>query len=250
MAFRFWIIGLVVFTVHVRGAKFDHTHSNLTAVLQAHVREALVSYRVLKSDRSGLDGYLKATAKVKSAEFDRWSEDQQVAYLINVYNARTLELILDNYPLKSIKKIGWLPGAAWRKKFVPLFGKKVSLGHIEHEILRKRYNLPEIHFALVCAAKGCPPLRVEAYLAGRLKEQLADQGRQFLKNQAKNRVFQLRKRLQLSPIFDWFEEDFEKKSGSVIAFVKRYLPPEHAVKVTEDYRISYTDYDWALNDRP
>ena len=245
-------IGFFLLVVHASAlaAGFDHSHSNLTAVLRRHVRDGLVSYRALKADRSGVDRYLKATGQVKSAELDRWSQNQQVAYLINVYNARTLELILDNYPIKSIKKIGWLPGAAWRKKFVPLFGKKVSLGHIEHEILRKRYNLPEIHFALVCAAKGCPPLRSEAYVAGRLREQLADQGRYFLQNKAKNRVFQSKKRLFLSPLFDWFEKDFEKKSGSVTAFVKRYLPPEQAVQVTDDYRISYTEYDWALNERP
>ncbi|MGB0579743.1 MAG: DUF547 domain-containing protein [Limisphaerales bacterium] len=249
MVIRIGILVLLLVGVGARSAGFDHSHTNLTMVLQKHVRDGLVSYRALKADRRGLDRFLSATSKVKGTEFDHWTENQQVAYLINVYNSRTLELILDHYPLKSIKKIGWLPGAAWRKKFVPLFGKTISLGHIEHEILRKRYNLPEIHFALVCAAKGCPPLRADAYTAVSLREQLAEQGRHFLQNTPKNRVLSSKKRLLLSPIFDWFESDFEKKSGSVTAFVKLYLPPADAALVTDAYRITYTDYDWSLNDR-
>lgn len=250
MTFRPFLFCFSFLALTANAAEFDHKHQDLTKALKTHVRDGRVAYQALKSDRSNLNAYLTRTEGVKSSEFDRWNQDQQIAYLVNVYNARTLELILDNYPLKSIKKIGWLPGAAWRKKFVPLFGSKVSLGHIEHEILRKKYNVPEIHFALVCAARGCPPLRNEAYSAGHLNEQLAEQGRGFLGNSAKNRVSLTEKRVYLSPIFDWFKEDFEKKSGSVTAFVKLYLPRDQADKITDDFRISYTEYDWSLNELP
>lgn len=229
---------------------FDHAHARLTLVLKRFVKEARVNYQGLKADRQGLNAYLGLTSAVTRKSFDGWNEQQQLAFLINVYNARTLELITDEYPIKSIKKIGWLPGAAWRRKFIPFFGSKVSLGYIEHEILRKNYSVPEIHFALVCAAKGCPPLRSTAYTGRGLRKELDSQGKLFLGNTAKNRVDSNNQLLYLSPIFDWFEEDFEKSAGSVIGFVRRYLPERTRSELGNEFRIVYTKYDWSLNEAP
>jgi len=251
MLIRTILFALVVFrTTVLSGAEFDHSHTNLSAILRQHVEKARVNYRAIKSSPAALDRYLGGLAKVSRRDFDRWQEDQQVAYLINLYNARTIELIIGEYPIKSIKKIGWLPGAAWRKKFVPLFGSKVSLGHIEHEILRKKYDLPEIHFALVCAAKGCPPLLSRAYKAKDLRSQLVEQGRKFMADRSKNRVDAGGAQVYLSPIFEWFAEDFEEKSGSVIDFVRQFFSSAQAAVLKDDFKIVLTEYDWILNDQP
>ena len=132
---------------------------------------------------------------------------------------------------------------------VRLFGKPETLNRIEHQMLRKNYDEPRVHFALVCAARGCPPLRSEAYTADRLNAQLDDQGRIFLAAPHKNSVDLEARVLNLSPIFKWFRKDFEKKYGSVIGFIKAYWPPEISAKMTgENYEIRYTSYDWSLND--
>lgn len=230
-------------------ASFDHSHAAFSKILKSCVAGDLVDYTGLKRSPARLDAYLKTLAGVTERDFKQWSQDQQIAYFVNLYNAQTLKLIVENYPIASIKKIGWLPGAAWRKKFIPLMKKTVSLGHIEHEILRKKYSVPEIHFALVCAAKGCPPLLNEAYVAERLNQQLATQGRKFLADSTKNRVDAVKRQVHLSPIFKWFDEDFEKKSGSVIGFVQDYLPAAAAKQLGPGFRIEYTDYDWSLNDQ-
>lgn len=122
----------------------------------------------------------------------------------------------------------------------------MDLNTVEHKILRVDYTEPRIHFALVCAAKGCPPLRNEAYVGARLEEQLADQAKQFLAESAKNRIAATERAVYLSPIFKWYGGDFEKKSGSVFAALKPYWPAKPPAGY-ESFRIRYTDYDWSLN---
>ena len=169
-----------------------------------------------------------------------------MAFLLNAYNAYTLKLITDRYPLKSIKDIGgWFSGP-WDQPVVKLFGETITLNTVEHKILRKDYSEPRIHFALVCAAKGCPPLRGEAYVAARLNGQLDDQAKLFLANPAKNRVDVANHTVYLSPIFKWYGSDFEKKSGSVLTALKPYWPGKAVA--TDDFKIRYTDYDWSLNE--
>jgi len=125
----------------------------------------------------------------------------------------------------------------------------VTLNTVEHKMLRRDYREPRIHFALVCAAKGCPPLRTEAYVAGRLDEQFDDQARKFLANAEKNRVETGERVVYLSPIFKWYGADFEKKSGSVLAALETYWPGKApAALASGGFRIRYTDYDWSLND--
>ena len=132
---------------------------------------------------------------------------------------------------------------------VQLFGQTLTLNTVEHGILRKDYVEPRIHFALVCAAKGCPPLRNESYVATRLDEQLNDQARQFLANAQKNRVDMESQTVYLSPIFKWYGVDFEKKSGGVLQFLKPYWPEQERTELEKgDFKIRYTDYDWSLND--
>ena len=233
-------------------AEFDQTHARLADVLQRFVKDSLVDYAALKADRAGLDTYLGELATVPEADFNRWPETHRLAFLLNLYNAQTLALILDHYPLKSIRDIGVLPLAAWKKPVVRLWGRTTTLQALENDLIRKRHpETPEIHFALVCAALGCPPLRGEPYTGARLDGQLRDQGRQFMAATAKNRVDDAARVVWLSKIFDWYEADFRRPPGSVLAFAEKYFPPDSAAALKAGgFKIKYTDYDWTLNDIP
>jgi hypothetical protein len=231
-------------------AEFDHSHAALDRVLKQRVKGERVDYAGLKADPKDLDAWLKSARALSEAEFKSWTEPQQLAFLINLYNAATLKLIIDHYPLKSIKDIGSIFKGPWKQEVVPLLGQTVTLDHLEHGVLRKDYNEPRLHFAIVCAAKGCPPLRAEAFVAGKLNEQLEEQGRIFLGAKDKNRFDAASRTLHLSPIFKWFSEDFEAKSGSVTKFVLPYFSPEvqKQIQDAKSVNVRYTDYDWSLND--
>lgn len=228
---------------------FDHTHAAFQAVLDKHVKDGLVNYKAIKAAPEGLKTYLQSTAKVTKEEFQKWSETQQVAFLINLYNAETIELVIDHYPVVSIKDIGGFLGNPWKKEVVELFGEKTTLDVIEHEMLRKDYKRPEIHFAIVCASIGCPPLHEKVYLAEKLDKQLDERTRTFMADEDKNRVDNVRKRIVISPIFRWFSEDFEKKSGTTLRYVLLYMPKEKIKKVDRFWAIRYTEYDWSLNEQ-
>jgi len=244
----FLVLGFTTF-FPARAAVFDHAHSALDRTLKAHVTNGLVNYRALKADSKGLDGYLDQCATVTEAEYLKWSEGQRLAFCINLYNAATLRLVLDHYPVTSIKKIGnWFRGP-WKEPAVRLFGKTTTLHHLEYEVLREQFDEPRLHFAIVCAARGCPVLRDEAYTAEKMERQLDEQGRAFLGDTARNRVDVGARTAYLSPIFKWFEEDFARGAGSVPRFIANYYPP--GVKAELDkggFRIKYTEYDWSLND--
>jgi len=234
-------------TLHSIAADFDQSSAIFDGVLKQYVKNAHVDYAALKAHPQDMNRYLDQVAAVSKTDFKKWSEPQQIAFLINAYNAYTLRLIIEHFPLKSIKDIGgWFRGP-WDQPVVKLFGETINLNTLEHKILRVDYAEPRIHFALVCAAKGCPPLRSEAYVADRLNEQLDDQAKHFLANPAKNRVDVANQTVYLSPIFKWYGVDFEKKSGSVLAALKPYWPSK-AIG-TDDFKIRYTDYDWSLNEQ-
>ena len=160
--------------------ELDHTHALFDGVMKVHVVDGHVDYKALHADTKELDRYLAGLAAVPQEEFKTWSEPQRLAFLVNLYNAATLRLILDHYPVKSIRDIGTIIKGPWDRPAVNLFGKTISLNNLEHDILRKEYDEPRLHMVLVCAAKGCPPLRDEAYRPDRLKEQLDGQSRRYL----------------------------------------------------------------------
>jgi hypothetical protein len=238
------LAGLVV--AHAR--PFDQSHGLLDKTLKTFVQDALVDYGALRASRADLDRYLDEVAAVPEGEFSTWPERQRLAFLINAYNAFTLELVLDHYPVKSIKEIGgWLKDP-WDQPVVRLFGRAFTLNDVEHKILRVQFAEPRIHFALVCAARGCPPLRSEAYVANHLDAQLDEQARRFLATTSKNRVNDRERVVHLSPIFKWYGSDFEKQAGSVLAALNPYWPEEAAAALARgDFKIRYTDYDWSLN---
>ena len=189
-------LALAFFSTSVLAQGFDHSHQAWDALVKKHVlpvsggNASQVRYAEFAKDRAALKGNLDALSGVAEAEFKGWSKPQQMAFLINAYNAFTVELILANYPVKSIRDIGSEPFSnRWKKKFFRLFGRDSYLDQIEHEILRKpgNYDEPRVHFAVNCASIGCPMLREEAYVAGRLEAQLEEQTRRFLSDRSRNR---------------------------------------------------------------
>ena len=236
----------------------DHEHTLWTRLLQRHVAEGRVDYATLdRDDRGELTTYLTGLSDTCAEDYRAWSREQRIAFWLNAYNAFTVELILRNQPVDSIRRIGWLPGAAFREEFIPmpeLRGGEISLNDIEHDVLRREFREPRIHFALVCASRSCPPLRSEAYRARDLDRQLDDQARVFLGDATKNRFDAKESRLYLSAIFDWFDEDFVAAAGSLPAFVARYRGDVQAALSgragsSPAITVEFLDYDWSLNDR-
>lgn len=249
----------------VASAAFDQRHTAWDALVRKHVvpidngLATQVHYAAFKRERVQLKGYLDALSAVTQAEFNGWSKPDQLAFLINAYNAFTVELILTRYPeLESIQDFGKFFNNPWKKKFFTLFGKPATLDEIEHGLIRAEgvYDDPRIHMAVNCASVGCPALRNEAYVGARLDEQLEDAVKRFLSDHSRNRVS--RGTLEVSKIFDWYGKDFARGfrgARSLEVFFAAYAAqltdkPEDLQRVREGKaRIKFLDYDWALNDR-
>lgn len=226
----------------------DPDHAAWSSLLSRRVMDGRVDYTgLVRDDQPALDSYLATLSGTCAEDYARWTRAERIAFWLNAYNAFTVRLIMNHYPLRSIRNIGFLPGAAFRMPFIPMQGLRgddMSLDDIEHRVLRAEFGEPRIHFALVCAARSCPPLRVEAYRAADLDAQLDDQGRRFLGDRDKNRVDSEAGTLYLSMIFKWFRPDFET-NAPLGAFVAPYL----GLPATDiaNYEIKFLDYDWTLN---
>jgi uncharacterized protein DUF547 len=245
---------------------FDHGYAAWEDLLRKHVRyiengnASRVSYAGFLRDRGALHGFLREVQDVKRAEFDAWTKPEQEAFLINAYNAFTVEKILTRYPdLKSIRDFGTLFGNPWKDKFFTLFGRPAYLDMIEHEMLRKEgvYDEPRVHVAVVCASIGCPMLRNEAFRADTLDEQLEDAMRRFLSDRTRNRYSSSRHRLEVSRIFEWYGSDFEKGYhgfATLKGTFARYADllaygPEFRQAVRQQKAdVVFLEYDWGLND--
>ena len=227
---------------------FDHAHPGLAKVL-AKVSDGfgMVNYKAIKTDPTELEAYLKLAARVPRKQFDGWTKAHRMAFLLNVYNSTTLKLMADNHPVETIKEIGGLR-RVWDLKVVRLFGGKISLGHLEHELIRKLFRSPSVHFALVCGSRGCPPLRREPYTAEKLETQFSEQAQRFLRDKNKNHVDVDKKTLYLSPIFYWFREDFGKTDAEIIAMAAKHMVlAEREALRQGGYSIRYTEFDWGVN---
>jgi hypothetical protein len=212
---------------------FDHAIFN--DLLKKHVSsDGNVNYNGFKSDFKTLQSYIDLLKTYQP--IDRWTKEDKFAYWINAYNALTIDLILRNYPTKSIKDIK----DPWDQRLWELGEKSYNLNDIEHEILRKM-NEPRIHFAIVCASVSCPKLQNEAFTALNLEEQLTNATKEFLKDTSKNELSE--NNIKLSKIFKWFKKDFEQ-NGSLIDFFNQYSE----VSVSNGAKKSYKDYNWDLND--
>ena len=236
---------------------FDQTHAQWTEVLAEHVHGDRFDYAALKADRSGLDAYLAQLYSVSPTELRTWNPDQRHAFWINTYNAHVIDLVVRNYPLDGIKKLGSFFNPVWEKAFVPMnalhpkeSNKPLSLDDIEHKILRPRFKDARVHAAVNCASIGCPPLRNEAYGAHLLDQQLEAQVRAWLADTERNRFDREERTIRVSEIFKWFKEDFERDSGTVENWIKRYAPEPAAewMRGANKIKVKYVDYDWSLND--
>jgi len=204
--------------------------------------DGLVDYKAWQADDSRLNTYLKTLGTHPPQT--HWSKSQELAYWINAYNAFTIRVILDHYPVQSIKDIGdAIPmiNSVWDIPFVQIGDQKISLNDIEHHILRQHYGEPRIHFAINCASIGCPVLSREAYTAEDLEQQLDQQSEAFINDPTKNIIGD--KSLELSPIFKWFSEDFKSKE-QLLSLIEK-----HTSQDINTVEISYGTYDWNLNDR-
>jgi hypothetical protein len=243
---------------------FDHSAWN--TLLQQNVylleggKASQVDYQGFANNKVSLDGYLKTLENVSQSEFDGWLKDDQLAFLINAYNAWTVDLILTKWPnLQSIKDLGSFFSSPWSKEFISLLGKTRSLDDIEHTLIRgsDRYNDPRIHFAVNCASIGCPALANQAFQGDNLDSLLETQTELFLADSSRNRLSG--DTLELSSIFKWYREDFEKGwkgYHSLEAFISNYassMSLSDSVKTALDNKklnIKFLDYDWALNKQP
>lgn len=235
---------------------FDHDHGTFDALLGRYVKQGEVDYAGWKSGGSAdLDRYLSSLASVSKSQYRSWNSRQKLAFWINTYNAATIDKVLEHHPISSIMELGSKRGAAFDQRFVPVGhlhrgSSKLSLNQIENEIIRRQFRDPRFHFALVCAATSCPPLRSEAYTPSALNRQLSQQTRGFINDRSANRYDAGSHTLYLSRIFQWYGEDFQHGDSTVASFVGRYLggEAEQAIE-SQPPEIQYLDYDWSLNDR-
>lgn len=257
---------LLIHGVGARAAQaFDHSYIQWSELLARHVHwtnggvASVVDYHGFAQEHAALREVLREFSAAPRGDLEAWSTTQRRAFLINAYNAYTIELVLTKYPdLDSIKDLGTVWTSPWRRGFFQLLGETTSLDDIEQHFLRGTpdFDDPRIHFALNCASIGCPALRPEAYVADRLGDQFDDQARRFLADASRNRLDSATGVLTLSKIFQWYRDDFGKgflDASSVQQFVARYGDALHAS--TEDiaklrrneFQIVYSDYDWILN---
>ena len=210
-------------------------HEQWTNALKTFVdKDGNVNYVKWKNDTIALDNYISSLEENPPAEY--WSKNDSLAYFINAYNAVTVKLILDNYPLKSIRKLI----TPWRFKRFNLDGKKVSLNHIEHEILRKMEE-PRIHFAINCASVSCPKLLNKAFYSHSMEKQLEAVTTDFINDEKRN-ILSV-KEMEISRIFQWFAGDFGSKKERH-AFIRKYAKQP----VAKNAKVRFLNYDWGLNE--
>ena len=237
--------------------RFDH--SLFDELLKEHVtKEGDVNYQGFLADQAQLDQYLELLSN-NPPNKKTWSEEEQLAYWINAYNAFTVKLILNHYPVKSIKDIKkGIPfvNGVWDIEFFKIGGKEMNLNEIEHGIIREEFEEPRIHFAVNCASFSCPHLRNEAFVAERLDEQLTDQTRVFLADTRKNKIENSDK-IYLSKIFQWYSTDFTNKGFFSRLFggkgrtenLINYIQPFVEESLNKDTEIEFLDYNWNLNEQ-
>ena len=215
-------------------------------LLKKHVSPTgIVNYKGFIQDKVKLEAYLKSISE-NAPDRELWSKDEQLVYWINAYNAFTVKLIVDNYPVASIRDLGPslkipLIKDVWHYKFFKIGGQESSLDEIEHGILRKEFEEPRIHFAINCASVSCPPLLNEAFLVSKVESQLTRVAKGFINDNSRNKISP--DEIEISSIFSWFKGDFTN-NGSLIDFLNQYSE----VKINERAKVKHMDYNWNLNE--
>lgn len=222
-----------------------------TAILKDYVHNGKVQYSALKKDKR-LHEYIM---QIKSTSLNEITLKDKIPFWINVYNAYTLFICCEYYPIKSINDIpsfknGTKDVSVWDYSFVVLKDKSYSLNEIENTILRP-LGEPAIHFALVCAAKSCVRLRSEAYTSAKLPYQLREQANDFLNDNSKNSFDAKRKSCSLSKIFEWYNKDFGSNTVQILQYISNFLPHpvnEELKNKAKEWVVKYSEYDWSLNE--
>lgn len=259
---RRWLIALFCVLGLAKPLRADTLHDDWQTLLSRHVKmlrnghASALDYRGVRADRALLSRYLDTLSAVSLQDYSQWPAARQLAFLINAYNAWTVELVLRHYgDIDSIKDIGGWLRSPWRQRFIPLLGETRSLDDIEHRMIRRAFSEPRIHFAVNCASIGCPALAAEAYRAETLEQQLQRATHRFLGDPQRNLLRD--GRLYLSKIFDWYRKDFEqgwRGQSSLEDFLASYAD---ALALSGDalsalragqLPIRFLDYDWRLND--
>jgi hypothetical protein len=221
-------------------ALVDAEHKLFNQVLGDHVADGEVDYAAIKKDER-FEKYIASLREVTPSAIK--DDNERLAFWINAYNAFTIKLINDHSPISSIRDIKQGDLGPWDIVWIDIHGKRYSLNQIEHEIIRKEFDEPRIHMALVCAAKSCPPLRSEAYVGRTVDAQLEDNSRLFLLDRTKNRYDEKSNALYLSELFNWYGEDFVKRFGSAQNFALRMM----GITDVNPAALKYLSYDWSLN---
>ncbi len=231
-------------------------HVIFTEVLKDYIIDGFVNYADLKNDNR-LDTYLNQLANTDTNDFQ--NENDELAFWINAYNAFTLQVIVENYPLESINDLHFggliigsiLSKTIWDDDRFVIKDKKYSLNNIEHDIIREKFNEPRIHFAVVCASISCPLLLNEAYEGHKLIEQLEKQTIAFFNDESRNK-FNLKNRVaEISKIMDWYDDDFGDNDSEVLKYISKFLEDKISKDVLtniNEWKIDYLPYDWGLNE--
>lgn len=266
-----FIICLSLFLFAGTVSAFDQKHALLARVLNDYTNNGRVDYRKLKAEPGSLNDYLESLAQLRQAEYDSWSKDEKIAFWVNAYNALTLKVLIEYYPIRPTffaslrhpeNSIRQIPGA-WDKIKFRVMEEELTLNQIEHDILRKSFREPRVHMALVCASLGCPQLRGEPFTGNALDSQLNEQTSIFLNTPSKFKIDKAKGEVSVSPIFKWFGEDFVEKylpatgfpdhaktERAALNFISRYLDESgQAYLKNEKYKVLYLDYDWSLNEQ-
>lgn len=226
-------------------------HSAFDALLRSHVVGGAVNYDAFNANPK-FAAYLASLDRVQPATL---GESERLAFWINVYNAYTIQLVSSKNERESIRNVNKSLGllklkGPWSDPIVKAAGRTLTLDQVEHDIIRKQFTEPRIHFALVCAAIGCPPLRSEAYSGAKLESQLEEQGRIFIRQSPeKNRVNVASRTVFASMIFIWYKDDFGGSDQRLGQYLANWYPagPERALLQSGDFKLVRTDYDWTLN---
>lgn len=230
----------------VTASGFDQ--SRFDQVLKTYVNDkGLVDYNGIAGDAQ-FSAYMEA---LETADPDAMSRDGQLAFWINAYNAVTIDRVIKWKPKKSVRET-LIPGVWTSTKFFTtrdhiVAGKRLSQDDIENDILRKQFKDPRIHFAIVCASSGCPPLPRFAYTPENVQAKLEEETRKYINSDRGTRIDAADNTLYLSKLFDWYKGDFEFKSGSVLNFIKPYLNEKTLKFLERRPQIAYLEYDWSLN---
>ncbi len=250
---KFLVLILVLIMSHsivatISASQKDDPDSIFDGILSRHVsKDGLVNYKGLKEDDE-LIRYIEYLSNTDPHKLP--SDKHRLAFWINSYNAFVLNGVLEEYPIKSVLDVGWIPHSFFKRKKFDTRQGKITLQVLENEKLREAFREPRIHFVINCASMSCPKLLIESYRAEKLEKQLESQAKSFLNDKSRNYLDKKNNILYLSRIFKWYEGDFIKKGEKIESYVARYLNPDDAEFVrNNEVTIKYLDYDWGLNEQ-